>query len=169
MAKQPDRPQPVEQDEEEVDAERSPFRGSRLFKPGTKVGAAVVLGQDWHEGRLGPIGNRRYRLKCLAPTGEKGAECGREFPATYHQLYMGRVESCGCAQRQRRPHQRLDHYKVGTLEVLGWDEERRLWEVICHICGSVIYRKTKSQIDKDSDNCAPHLAEARALAKAANQ
>ena len=134
-----------------------PVGGRRGFGPGDKCHFVEVVGPHVQAGASGvAYTNREYIVKCSAP-GPGGKPCGRTGIATYHQLYYQSLYSCGCTVRPKHPPIRLEGQRIGLVEVLRWTADYGgMWELVCHECGEVLYRKTVYQVRAAGASCSSH-------------
>jgi hypothetical protein len=109
------------------------------------------------QGRNGPLTHRKVDVKCVARTGVDGAECGKVFVVVYQQLYNASVYSCGCTPKPKHPPIRLEGQRHGRVEVLRWAGEEA-WELICHECGEILYRRNAEQVRRAGESCQGHAA-----------
>lgn len=121
------------------------------YAPGYRVNYFTVQGKHYKKGTYGQFSNGDYIVKCV---------CGKKMLASYHQIYYGTAFSCGCIARAKHPPIKLEGQRIGRVEVLRWTQEYGgTWEIVCHECGELLYRKTSHQVRAAGQSCASHQTE----------
>jgi hypothetical protein len=114
---------------------------------GRKINLLTVKGLRRKQGRYGLISTGVYEAVC---------RCGKEVTINYGQIYYKTIYSCGCTPRPKHPPIRLEGQTIGLVEVMRWAEEEIAWEVVCHECGALLYRRRTSEVREAGKSCETH-------------